>query len=355
MNFVGLTIFNNFVRSFIIPGMEWKEIAKVLNAVELLSKPSGTTIAELQRGLGLSRRTVYRLLDVLQKMNFPIYDEKMQNERSKYWKMDESYISKLPNISIPDIGLTKLELFVLSFLFSSYGPFKATELEKHIESLKGKLGAYLQKNGNIPLTEEKLKYLFVPSDHFLKDYSGKQELIEDLLEAIIEQKTCTITYHAYSTDEINTFRIDPLRLFERNGGLYVFIRTTRYQSIRMIAVERIMDCTILDEAFQYPQDFNPEALLESAFQLTLDDPISVKIWFDKNQARYIKERKWSVKQEIEEKEDGSVVLNLSTSGVYDVMQWILSFGASAKILEPQFLKKDIQKKIMEMNRIYEES
>ncbi|KKL48797.1 hypothetical protein LCGC14_2321890, partial [marine sediment metagenome] len=89
--------------------MEWKKIALILRATELLSHDSGTTIQRLQTNLGLSRRSVYRLLDILQEMNFPIYEEKHPQDRKKYWKLESGFVSRLPNIAMPNIELTGLE------------------------------------------------------------------------------------------------------------------------------------------------------------------------------------------------------------------------------------------------------
>jgi len=82
-------------------------------------------------------------------------------------------------------------------------------------------------------------------------------------------------------------------------------------------------------------------LLESAFDIVCGEPIDVKIWFPAGQSRYIKERKWSKTQKIEDQKDGSIILSMTTSGWWDVKRWVLSFGADAKVLEPEELRKEI--------------
>ena len=81
--------------------------------------------------------------------------------------------------------------------------------------------------------------------------------------------------------------------------------------------------------------------MESAFDIVFDDPVKVSVWFSPDQARYIKERKWSPKQEILEQEDGSIVLKMETSGWWDVKRWVLSYGSHAKVLEPEELRKEV--------------
>ncbi len=119
------------------------------------------------------------------------------------------------------------------------------------------------------------------------------------------------------------------------------MNTTAFGEIRTLAVERIQEITKTGSSFEYPKDFDPEELLESAFDIVYEDPIDVKIWFSANQARYIKERTWSKTQKIKDQKDGSIILSMSTSGWWDVKRWVLSYGRNAKVLEPEELKKEI--------------
>ena len=47
-------------------------------------------------------------------------------------------------------------------------------------------------------------------------------------------------------------------------------------------------------------------------------------------ARYIRERNWHPSQKIEENEDGTLVLQLQTSGLGEVKRWLMQYGSGAK-------------------------
>jgi predicted DNA-binding transcriptional regulator YafY len=84
----------------------------------------------------------------------------------------------------------------------------------------------------------------------------------------------------------------------------------------------------------------------------MDDPVYVRIRFSADQARYIRERRWADEQTLEDEGDGAVILSLHTSGWWDVKRWVLSFGCSAEVLEPEDLRNEMLKGIIAIYRIY---
>ena len=112
-----------------------------------------------------------------------------------------------------------------------------------------------------------------------------------------------------------------------------------------MAVERIREVQETGEIFTYPTDFDPLERQKQAFSLVGDDPLDVELWFSSHQARYIRERNWTEKQEIIEQNDGSIILKMQTSGRFDIKKWILGYGADAEVLGPVSLQKNINKEI----------
>ena len=317
--------------------MRGKNLIKLLKALELLSKSDGTTIEEMGAQLEIDRRSVYRMINLIEELGFPLYDEKVPLEKEKRWKLEESYLKKLPNMKVPDVSLSLPEIISLYLLRSEGSLLKGTELEKHIRSAFGKFSMFLPKDAFSKLN--KIKALFVSASKFVKDYSGKEEIIGQLMDAMLKNETCYLTYHSFYDDKIKNFKVDPLHFFENDGGLYLLVNTTTFGDIRTLAVERIQEITKTGSSFEYPEDFDPEELLESAFDIVYEDPVKIKIWFSADQARYIKERTWSKNQEIMDQEDGSIILNMETSGWWDVKRWVLSYGRDAKVLEPEQLRE----------------
>ena len=328
--------------------MHPSKIVKLIKAIDLLGRPQGTTIDALKAELGVDRRSVYRLLDTMQQLGFPIYDEKGEGRR-KCWKFEQSYLQKLPNLQLPDLKLTVSEVIGLYLAKSDMTALHGTEIGVAVDSAFNKIGSLLPNNLFAKL--DKIKALFVSTCKDGKEYAGKEKVIADFIKATLEQKTCVITYNSFSTGRCSQFLIDPLHIFERYGGLYGFVRTTDYGDIRMLALERIATLKISTKRFSPPQDFDPVDRLDEAFDLILDDPVEAVIWFSAEQAPYVMERKrfngkWS------ENPDGSILLRLKTSGRWDIVRWVLSCGAGARVVEPKDLQDALVAEITAMQGIY---
>jgi len=332
--------------------MSWgKHLVTMLKAVDFLARPGGASMVELSEALDVDRRTAYRIRETLEELGFPIYDESSAVDGKKRYRFEESYLKKLPNLNLPELNLSLSELIALYFIRGNARLFSGTDIEHNIESAYAKLDVFMPEG--LAKKLEKVKTLFVSTAKFSKDYSDKQDIIDTLTEAVFQQKTCLVEYHSFYDDTIKGFKIDPLRFFERDGGLYLFVRTTSYGHIRVLAVERIQTLTVTEAAFVSPDDFDPDALLENAFSIVYDEPIEVTIRFSSDIARYIKERVWAKGQVITDREDGSIDLDMKTSGWFDVKKWILSFGAEAELIEPLKLRKEIIEEIRLSQQVYE--
>jgi len=331
--------------------MFWaRHLVGLLKAVDLIARPEGASIEDLAAQLDVSRRTAYRVIQTLQELNFPLYEDRCDIDDRKRWRLADSYLKKLPNLSVPELRLTLAELMALSFVRGSARLFKGTDIEKDLESAYVKLDAFLP--GKLASQFDKVLSLFAPAGRFAKDYSAKEAVIQSLTDAMFRQQTCLVEYHSFRDDTVKHFKIDPLRFFDREGGLYVFARATSFGEIRVLAVERILKLTATGESFEGPAGFDPAALLETAFNLTFDDPIAVKVKISADQARYVKERRWAAKQSIVEHEDGSLTLEIETSGRWDVKRWVLGFGADAEVLEPADLRAEIAGELKVMAEAY---
>jgi predicted DNA-binding transcriptional regulator YafY len=313
--------------------MRGRNLKKFLEAIELLGGPCGASVDELSRRLGIGKRSVYNLLKFLQDDMLFSLEEETPLGAPKRFRLEKEQYRRLSDMKVPDMNLSMAEIIALYFIRSGATQFQGTEIEQAIERAFSKLDCFVPEGMGHRL--ETIKSLFVTPTKFTKDYSDKQEIIDVLIEAICSHRTCKIMYHAFTKDTTKSFIINPLHFFEREGGLYILVRVPKYGDIRTLAVERILTIELLMDNFIYPEGFDPNELLETAFNIFYGDPIEAQIWFSADQARYIKERRWAKMQTIVETPDGSLILTIKTSGWEEVKRWVLSWGADAKVLNPK--------------------
>lgn len=319
--------------------MYGRNIIKILKAVDLLSRPQGATNNELAEELDLSRRSVFRLIGTLDDLGFPLTDERSSfGGETRHFLLD-SYIKKLPNLSLPNISLNAREAFLLYFLLQRDAVFADSEVAPDLASLRTKLAALLPSASTKAGSGDTLDSLFAASPNALKAYSGKEDILDTIFEALQNRKECEVVYHSFSASTVKRYTIQALKLVEHRGGLYLFIRIPKHDSIRVIALDRLQSARLLSSGFSPPEDFHADALLSSAFDITLDDPVQAVIRFSAKEAPYVRERHWSPDQMIEAQNDGSIILSLTTSGSDDLLRWTGSFGSGAEILAPAELRE----------------
>ncbi len=344
--------------------MRGEQIIKILLAVRLLARQRGTTIQEIGRELEISRRSVYRLIHTLENLGFPIEEPEYFGQEKRYRLMD-NFTLKLPNLVLPPLYLTEEETLLMLYLLGKARPLADTEFASALESLKEKVFGFQDlrvdraflpaKEGDQKEHRDKHSHrspVFISTIKHAKAYQGKESLIQNIVKAIQERRKCRIEYHAFSSGQVRTLLVDPLRIVEHRGGLYALVFYPKYKSYLTLAIDRIFQLNALDIHFVEPEGFDPEALLSQPFSLRMNDPLRVRLWVSASQAYYIKDRKWGEEQRIEEREDGSIILSFSTSGSWDVKTWVLSLGSNAQLLEPLELRQEIQEEVERMRQAY---
>lgn len=319
--------------------MRDKQIIKLFRAVELIARSSGATNRELSKHLRVDRKSVYRTLKTLEAIEFPLYEER--TGREVCWKFESGYLRKLPNISLPELNLTFEEVLALHLLKGESTIYRNTVLEKQVSRAYRKIGRLLPDK--VAENLDRLQALFTPVAKFSKDLSGKEEIIEILVQAMLKQRVCEVEYHAFSSRGQKRYPIHPLHFFEYEGGLYLFVLVPKHEDVCVLAVERIQDLKMTSRGFEWPEDFDPRAMLENAFSITFNDPVEAKIWLSRGEVRYALERPFFAQQRIEHLNDGSVILHLKTSGRYDVKRWVMGIGPGAVVLEPEDLRQEVMK------------
>lgn len=123
----------------------------------------------------------------------------------------------------------------------------------------------------------------------------------------------------------------------------------------MFALDRMERLEITERRFAPDPDFSIERYLGDSLSIERgSEPVEVKILFDRHQARWIGERRWHASQQLEKRQDGSVLLSMTVSGLGEVKRWVLGFGSHAEVLVPAELREEVKREIEGIGRRYRE-
>jgi predicted DNA-binding transcriptional regulator YafY len=153
-------------------------------------------------------------------------------------------------------------------------------------------------------------------------------------------RQATLTYYSRSSERTKSYLVHPYRLAYAQGGLYLLAHVPEYGEVRTFAVERIDDMSLLDQSFTPPDDVPAEAFAHS-LGVHSGAPEEVRIEFDPSVADYVRAREWHPSQTLSDESDGRVLLTLQVCVDHALRSWVLSFGASARVVAPEALAHDI--------------
>jgi len=308
-----------------------RQLLRVLKLIKLFEHSRyGMTINELCREMTVTRRTLYRDLEMVEDAGYRFVKEGGGGGFSKKWRFPPGMRKA------PDKPYTESELLSLYFCMNLLQPFRGTPLRDGLESLLAKIEA--------TFTEEEREYFgdlvfthvakMTPS----KDYRRHAASVGALSRACLEHKKVEVTYRA-GDDQSKTYAFSPYCIAYYGGELYTIGWSDLRKSVRTLRVDRIRSIKPLAEKFERPKDFDPEDYLGRSFGIYSEgEQEKVQIEFAKEAARTVLEREWHPTQRIEQGAGGKVTLKMTVQGLHEVARWVLYHAPYAKALEPKELR-----------------
>ena len=99
-------------------------------------------------------------------------------------------------------------------------------------------------------------------------------------------------------------------------------------------------------------DFNLDDFLSGSWGIVKGERAVVRLEFSPKIARFISEVTWHPSQELEERNDGTLLASFEVMGLEEIKRWILGFGSQIKVLEPKKLREQIKKEAEEIRKLY---
>jgi predicted DNA-binding transcriptional regulator YafY len=174
---------------------------------------------------------------------------------------------------------------------------------------------------------------------------GKEELyFKQIKEAILKRQVIELKYAA-SHVECSYRKVKPLKLCYRGFAWYVYGFCLLRNDYRFFKLKRIADLTVTHESFT---SIRVGRVLNELFEQN-KEAIHIKIQVHKQQIyRALEELPHGVILE-----DGSIITEFDANDESAIINYILSLGAYAKVLEPDWLLEKVREQIEKLSVIYE--
>jgi predicted DNA-binding transcriptional regulator YafY len=277
---------------------------------------------DLAETFEVSKRTIYRDLLALAESGVPVVSSPGQG-----YSLVEGYF-------LPPLSFTTEEAMVL--LLGS--DFMAQTFDAQYRSAAHAAGSKIEAVLDETLRDE-VRYL-QSSMRFIAmnplEGTARPELLYQIRRAILQRKRLHFDYHTRYTDtgpagEINSRDADPYALVHLDKAWYLVAYCHLRQGIRHFRLDRIENLRLLSTSFIRPQDFELNRQRRSE-----ERPLTVRALFSHQVARWVQEERSFYLMTAEEHPDG-LLLTFKIRQEAEIVQWLLSWGAQVRVLEPSSL------------------
>ncbi|KXK57067.1 MAG: transcriptional regulator [Chlorobi bacterium] len=309
--------------------------------LQLLNSGEEFSTVQLMQHLHLSERQVRRILKELEEAGIPVISQ--FRNRQKYFSIPEDQRVH----SIRTIELTDQEMLALSVAAqAATAMLGTTPLSQSLKSSFGKLLHALEpQTDSLDLRDEPKNWHFSDAPEVPIDPA----VFRTLRQGIIERRSVRIEYTSSSGKQSSGRKIDPYCLAFRQGSWllvgYCHVRQAmRNFSIADIAAAQLCNhATDQNATFEIPEDFDSAEAFRDTFYVIGGESHVVRIHVDAELARAFRRKLYSPTQQIEQTlPDGSIIVSMEVAGLKEVANWVLSWGAGVKVMEPKELVETIR-------------
>ena len=181
----------------------------------------------------------------------------------------------------------------------------------------------------------------------------QEQLFPSVLNAIIERRKINFTYQRFWEDDPIQIELEPQLLKEYLNRWYV-VGTNEAGEFRSYGLERVTEFQILASTFK-PKVKNPKKLFYDVIGLYSENELEqVVLSYQPFQGKYIKSQPLHPSQKILIDNDTELRIEIQVCPNYELEEQLLKQGERVTVLEPQWLKENIKKRINDSLLNYDE-
>jgi proteasome accessory factor B len=314
---------------------------RVLKIITLLQTRRHWGPEELAQELDVSRRTVYRDLNMLELAGIPFYFDRAKGSYS----IHETYWLPPINLSL-DEALSLIALADVSSDSTAAVPL----LEKAVDAVR-------KIESRLPLGIRDAVGRMSQSIAVRRTPQARHVQLEPIYEtaraAAAARQTVHGRYISFTERKQIRATIDPYWLVFHERAWYLVGRSHEHQEIRTYKLGRFAELTTTSERFKAPTTTLDDYLGNAWRFIPEGREYDVELKFLPLVAANVAEVHWHKTQKVTWQDDGSVLFNVHVDGLNEIAWWILGYGDQVEVLAPKALRDKVRDTARRMAAMYE--
>ncbi len=301
-----------------------KRIHRLVRLITILHGGQAGSTDELAQAMGVSRRTLFRDLQLLKEAGIPHY-----HEPGKGYRIGQSYY-------LPPINLTVMETLGLLLLG------KTAAAQRHQPLMADALSAVSKLLTSVPdplrdACSDIMENISVDPGSRVQDSTELAHYV-NLQRCIDDHRVCAITYMGPTQTTPLVCKFEPYAMHFAARAWYVLGKTDQHDDVRMFKLVRMQKTAVTDERFDPPKRFTVEDKIGKAWQLIPEGKLyQVELEFTPRVATNVAEVRWHSTQSVRRRKDGSCIVQFEVDGLAEIAWWICGYADQVRVRKPKQL------------------
>ncbi len=309
--------------------MSISRVYRLLKLITILQSRRSYNSEELAGELEVSRRTIFRDLNMLEMAHIPYFYDGDSNG----YRINRHFF-------LPPVNLTLTEALAMLVLTGRMRGSSKLPLLSEAYPAAMKLESALPKaiRRNVGSVIDKLSI----AAGAMSRHEALEGVFDNLVRAIGQKHVCRMVYISFLEHKQITSNVRPLRLTFHGRAWYLIAYSAGHREIRTFKLGRIRRLDVTARTFTEPADVDIEEHFGRAWSMIPEGRLyNVHLHFAPKVAGNVAEVQWHESQRVEWNEDGSIEFRVRVDGLGEITWWILGYGDQVEVLSPAALRKRI--------------
>lgn len=306
-------------------------LARQLQLFLLLDAERELSVDAAASRLGCTRRTVYRDLDVLQRVGMPLYQEP-QGRRAR-WRLADGFRRRLA----VTLGLDEIVALVAGAraLDSLEGTVFRTSAARALDKLSAALSPQVRLRAEA--VAARLSARAGPGH----DYTERREALHALMAAVEAQQTVELVYRKLQARRDARYTVDPYHLHLQGGAVYVIGWAQERRDVRVFLLDRVRAVRPTGQPFTRRREVDALKVVHGAFGVWSKPATRVRLRFRGRAALLVAELSVHQSQVSQWRNDRELDVTLQVPVSPALVSWVRGFGKDVAVLEPKALTQQL--------------